>query len=58
MDQAEPGDAMLAEPIPLANVNAVILRKVISWCQHHKDGLLLRIINENLSLSIRSCDDR
>ncbi|CAJ0566240.1 unnamed protein product, partial [Mesorhabditis spiculigera] len=25
------------EPIPLANVNATILKKVIAWCQYHKD---------------------
>lgn len=38
MDQAEAGDNMLTDPIPLANVNGAILRKVIAWCQHHKDG--------------------
>eukprot|EP00058_Branchiostoma_floridae_P016448 XP_002601936.1 hypothetical protein BRAFLDRAFT_124598 [Branchiostoma floridae] len=25
------------EPIPLPNVNAAILKKVIQWCTHHKD---------------------
>ncbi|KAI1706559.1 skp1 family, dimerization domain-containing protein [Ditylenchus destructor] len=27
----------LSDPIPLANVNATILKKVIQWCQYHKD---------------------
>ena len=27
------------EAIPLPNVNATILKKVISWCTHHKDDL-------------------
>ena len=25
------------EAIPLPNVNAAILKKVITWCTHHKD---------------------
>lgn len=36
MDAPE-ADAMLTDPIPLANVNATILKKVIMWCQYHKD---------------------
>ena len=28
------------EPVPLPNVNAAILRKVITWCTHHKDDVL------------------
>jgi len=41
MDQSDANDAMLQEPIPLANVNGAVLRKVIAWCQHHKDGFFL-----------------
>lgn len=36
MDGPE-SDAMLKDPIPLGNVNGVILKKVIMWCQYHKD---------------------
>ena len=32
MDNEEQGD-----PIPLQNVNGAILKKVIHWCQYHKD---------------------
>uniref|UniRef100_A0A915BXC3 Skp1-related protein n=2 Tax=Parascaris univalens TaxID=6257 RepID=A0A915BXC3_PARUN len=37
MDSNESGDAEMNDPIPLQNVNAAILRKVIQWCQYHKD---------------------
>ena len=26
-----------SEPIPLPNVNGAILKKVVEWCEHHKD---------------------
>jgi S-phase kinase-associated protein 1 len=38
MDQLDTGEA-LADPIPLANVNGTILRKVIEWCQQHRDDV-------------------
>ncbi|KAK0732817.1 Skp1 family, dimerization domain-containing protein [Apiosordaria backusii] len=30
-------EAVLAEPIPIPNVNTQVLRKVIDWCTHHKN---------------------
>ncbi|KAI9881324.1 MAG: hypothetical protein M1830_003331 [Pleopsidium flavum] len=30
------GDAATAEAIPIPNVNATVLKKVIEWCQHHR----------------------
>lgn len=36
MDDPDAGET-LNDPIPLANVNGAILRKVIQWCQYHKD---------------------
>ena len=35
------------EPVPLPNVNAGILRKVIAWAQHHKDDPPLPEDEEN-----------
>ncbi|KAL7070780.1 hypothetical protein ACQ4LE_009963 [Meloidogyne hapla] len=37
MDEQDGNDGVLTEAIPLADVNGVILRKVIEWCQHHKN---------------------
>jgi S-phase kinase-associated protein 1 len=36
MDEPDSNET-LNDPIPLANVNGAILRKVIQWCQYHKD---------------------
>ncbi|RMZ90770.1 hypothetical protein DV736_g2012, partial [Chaetothyriales sp. CBS 134916] len=30
------GEDAMTEPIPIPNVNAAVLKKVIEWCQHHK----------------------
>ena len=37
MDAPDAADNMLSDPIPLQNVNGAILKKVIEWCQQHKD---------------------
>jgi len=31
------GEEAMTEPIPIPNVNAAVLKKVIEWCTHHKD---------------------
>uniref|UniRef100_A0A914CEH6 Skp1-related protein n=1 Tax=Acrobeloides nanus TaxID=290746 RepID=A0A914CEH6_9BILA len=36
MDAPEAADS-LVDPIPIQNVNSAILKKVIQWCQYHKD---------------------
>lgn len=30
------GEEAMTEPIPIPNVNAAVLKKVIEWCNHHK----------------------
>jgi len=35
------------EAIPLQNVTAAILKKVITWCQHHKDDPIVNEDDEN-----------
>jgi len=36
----EPVGSDNSETVPLADVDGVILRKVIEWCERHKDGFL------------------
>lgn len=31
------GEDAITEAIPIPNVNAAVLKKVIEWCNHHKD---------------------
>uniref|UniRef100_A0A915NV64 Skp1-related protein n=1 Tax=Meloidogyne floridensis TaxID=298350 RepID=A0A915NV64_9BILA len=54
MDQSDANDAMLQEPIPLANVNGAVLRKVIAWCQHHKDD---PVVTDDAESRERRTDD-
>src|SRR5690348_15177053 len=30
------GEEAMTEPIPIPNVNAAVLKKVIEWCTHHR----------------------
>ena len=30
------GEEAMSDPIPIPNVNAAVLKKVIDWCNHHK----------------------
>jgi len=38
MDSSDASEEM-TDPIPLQNVNAAILKKVIAWCQYHKNDV-------------------
>jgi len=42
------------EAIPVSNVNSAILKKVITWCQHHKDD---PIVNEDDDNKEKRTDD-
>uniref|UniRef100_A0A9J2P0X2 Skp1-related protein n=1 Tax=Ascaris lumbricoides TaxID=6252 RepID=A0A9J2P0X2_ASCLU len=49
-DLLKAGDASTTsmEPIPLAEVDAKTLKKVLEWCEHHKeDNLLAQSMNAN-----------
>ena len=37
LDDLGMGEDSDEEPVPLPNVNAAILRKVLQWCNYHKD---------------------
>jgi S-phase kinase-associated protein 1 len=54
MDQIDTGEA-LADPIPLANVNGAILRKVIEWCQQHRDDV--PVTDDTIENNERRTDD-
>jgi len=42
----------VGDPIPLANVNSEILKKVLEWCVHHKDDPPTESLSDE-----HSCDD-
>ncbi|KAB5570045.1 Skp1 family, dimerization domain-containing protein [Coniochaeta sp. 2T2.1] len=31
------GDDQMSQPIPIMNVNEAVLKKVIEWCEHHRN---------------------
>lgn len=39
IDSKDNSDDMLADPIPVANVDGHILKKIVDWCEHHKDDM-------------------
>uniref|UniRef100_A0A8R1Y5I6 Skp1-related protein n=1 Tax=Onchocerca volvulus TaxID=6282 RepID=A0A8R1Y5I6_ONCVO len=47
MDNQEGGDVDMVEGIPLQSVNSAILKKVIHWCEYHKDDPVPPEDNDN-----------
>ncbi|VDM10899.1 unnamed protein product [Wuchereria bancrofti] len=47
MDNQDGGDVDMVEGIPLQSVNSAILKKVIHWCEYHKDDPIPPEDNDN-----------
>nr|CDP92047.1 BMA-SKR-2, isoform f [Brugia malayi] len=47
MDNQDGGDIDMVEGIPLQSVNSAILKKVIHWCEYHKDDPIPPEDNDN-----------
>jgi hypothetical protein len=42
-------DAITSSPIPIPNVNDPVLRKVVEWCEHHRNDAAQSADEENES---------
>ncbi len=40
-------DAIACSPIPIPNVNDPVLRKVVEWCEHHRNDAVQSADDDN-----------